>query len=119
MKHTPGPWHVCTFGEQQFPHVHIGKNTCLQPKYFKNQYGKMEKCVSRHITINDNEENHYMETHIANAYLIAAAPDLQEACEQAKLALLSYGPHTKDDAVWNSAFRHVNEALAKAKGGTS
>ena len=27
-----------------------------------------------------------------------------------------YGPHTKDDAVWNSAFRYVNKALAKAKG---
>jgi hypothetical protein len=52
----------------------------------------------------------------ANARLIAAAPELAEACEQALQLNGNPRRDTQDAAEWNEIMSKIQSALAKAKG---
>lgn len=102
-KHTPGPWIHDTRG---YPHPDVkatsGFNIACtwgvngQPKT-KESY-EAQKKIAR-----------------ANARLIAAAPDLLEAC-QALIAYCDKNP-PMGDSLWS--VRQIRAAIAKATGGTN
>lgn len=61
VKHTPGPWHIAKYSPS-------GSYTDI----YANGTPLIAKVILRHVSINEQK---------ANARLIAAAPDLLEACE--------------------------------------
>ncbi len=85
MKHTPSPWeaetHTVQDGKGGYKYARV---------YRKHKYSKEIALVTTRI---DSDEDK------ANAQLIAAAPELLEACKEALVVLLGYtGLHrqTKD-----------------------
>lgn len=90
-KHTPGPWHVkpTSYPERAHPQVYAGNKRIAEP------------CNSQDVPAPESD---------ANAYLIAAAPWLLEACE----ALI------RDSEVRPGAYIHargldeIRAAIAKA-----
>lgn len=52
------------------------------------------------------------ETEEANARLIAAAPDLLEACKQ----VIVYGADADDAILWTDVIRNIKAAIHKAEG---
>ena len=119
MKHTPGPWRVGEPVESDGKLVYI-------PIYGNNRYissisafGKKEDgtpagrqyhnkmATTRHTRVNARE----ME---ANAHLIAAAPDLLEACKDALSAmeLIYYQRIDTDDEP--AVVNRIKQAIAKA-----
>lgn len=88
--HTPGPWSIDK-EERWVIHEPEGKSGTL---------------VVPEIYLDDDEA-------IANARLIAAAPDLLEALESAQMAIMGY---THQNAVTLAALFKANAAIAKAKG---
>lgn len=92
-RHTPGPWKAERHKNKQFP-------TCLEIEIW-NQ--------NTHITtIHEHVEN--VKIDLANARLIAAAPELLEALEQAKVRLECAGLN-------DTTLDIIKQAIAKAKGG--
>lgn len=90
-KHTPGPW------ELQNHHTYA--------------------TVSRKgLTISKTKKlQHCWDEQLANARLIAAAPELLEAAKEARQALWDY---TDEDAAWaTEAMRLLTAAIAKATSG--
>lgn len=86
-EHTPGPWRVMGYG------IVKGSRRCLIAHvYMQSGQG---------VDFGDAKTN-------ANARLIAAAPELLEACNQAIFAI----PTT------HGAFEVVRSAIAKATGGS-
>lgn len=105
-KHTPGPWdidrnnsHLCTIAT-----IHGCKNNDWVEIWSPNKLG--QEGISEEV----NE---------ANARLIAAAPELLEACKKAKLALETcddkYGKDYNTDKV-DVATECLETAIAKAGG---
>jgi hypothetical protein len=97
-KHTPGPWGF----RLEAPRTVI---------FHKAEIGERALAVGA---------GHYP-AHIANARLIAAAPDLLEACEELLQDILS--PFPREAVViaglgtGNSSIEKARAAIAKAKGG--
>ena len=103
-KHTPGPWCL--------PHFAEPKTNC-QCEYViaDNMFGSV---ASVHCSGNgddwiSNGDNPKFKEAVANAHLIAAAPDLLEALELAQLWLAVDGRYD---------MQGVNAAISKAKGQT-
>jgi len=122
MAHTPGPWQAC------------GDGNCSCGQVWSRP---ADQPVARANTVwGDDLEHPYGEIPAeemhANARLIAAAPDLLEAClpldAQLTMALSSFGaaeralggPLTDEDAVTVSIglLRAIRAAIAKATQGT-
>lgn len=92
-KHTPGPW---TIGDENNQHVEICIGDAVANLDRQDRYG-LHMVFSR-------------EEMLANAHLIAAAPDLLEALDaalEAECRLMDYRPEWED---------HARAAIAKAKG---
>jgi hypothetical protein len=88
-KHTPGPWEV----------TNICGKTCVTARPFKSEVGCIEIAKITEIVGRDN------------ARLIAAAPELLEAC---RLALGAFEANRID--MQQNAERKLNAAIAKAEG---
>ncbi|RRV80383.1 hypothetical protein [Stutzerimonas stutzeri] len=88
--HTPGPWSIDK-EERWVIHEPEGKSGTL---------------VVPEIYLDDDEA-------IANARLIAAAPELLAALESAQMALMGY---THQNAVTLAALEKARAAIAKARG---
>ena len=108
MKHTPGPWRI---GTSSGPLKELGFN---DPPAI---YGKNNNSV---LAILGGGSIHF-ENAKANARLIAAAPDLLEACEQA--LALDWFPHndpgdclTNDGCPVCQTLAFLRRSIAKAKG---
>lgn len=94
VKHTPGPWHVGV----------------RQPNSDKFVYGADGEEVA-----NCDRLTNFPDVNLANARLVAAAPDLLEALEACE-SLLS-AKAGKDPRVWRSVpMTLARSAIAKAKG---
>lgn len=89
-KHTPGPWN---HGEDGFVYSPCGKYTLADPHYAD-------------LDIDERE---------ANARLIAAAPELLAACEQALKVVDAHRRASGGDGDITAAL--IRSAIAKAKGG--
>ena len=94
MTHTKAPWHICEV---------TGRG--LQLIRDANGY-----CVAEAVKP-ANSSAAYID-HIANAHLIAAAPDLLAACEEMAAQLGSGDDYTK----WEDAKAQLLAAIAKARG---
>jgi len=90
MKHTKGPWEVAGHGDgnKQLPILANGKIIAA---------------------IRDDGS-------LADAHLIAAAPDLLEACELALYALHKAQQYTKKDLTEYCSLVALKQIIAKAKG---
>lgn len=89
-KHTPGPWEV---ENAKAPHTH-----------HRWRIGSVSKPIAAVLDTPSGKEE------IANAHLIAAAPDLLEACKAAYTSLIAQlGPH-------HEITEQVGAAIAKAEG---
>ena len=110
MKHTPGPWEV-TFVDSDFPKQHY-VYARIEPEVGYVGYESMGVYHDSGIrkrrlaTLNDTAR--------ANAYLIAAAPDLLEACKDALSAmeLIYYQRIDTDDEP--AVVTGIKQAIAKA-----
>ena len=96
MTHTPGPWQI---------------------KHRVNIIGSTGRSVASaggYTTNTDNGE-HILENE-ANARLIAAAPDLLEACKEAEDWLEEHGGDQNCDPGLRGLLRQVRSAIDKATG---
>ena len=99
--HTPGPWSA------------LPGHSCIG---FIDIISRLDGVVAQ-VTQSDNSPS---ETDIANAHLIAAAPDLLEAC----VAMIEWDAREEDHAVdfharmmlCKAAFQKARAAIAKAEG---
>ena len=98
MRHTPGPWRAYT-GEVR-PQMMYRRNICI-----------LEESGERFMAVAADHHVDQVTEHEANAHLIAAAPDLLEACEEALQRL--GGRFQAEDM---QAGRTLRAALAKARG---
>lgn len=104
-KHTPGPWLA-----QGQENVASGKREWVikTPEV---------DCVSRVIATTPYSKKY--NDHEANARLIAAAPELLEACQLASAAIKSYQMRLPKSAIWeqdNKDLEIIKKAIAKAEG---
>lgn len=107
-KHTPGPWRLVETDEGH--EIHFGSRI-TSPGRFRAQHRPVEY---EHSLFPD-ESQYYAEA-VANARLIAAAPDLLEALEA--LVAEQNGPPLlgRHEASWREAMAKAEAAIAKAKG---
>lgn len=75
-KHTPGPWELIDKGDGLFPSVLIGQRGIP----YADGSGTYDRCGQ--ITINGAAPGGPHELHVANARLIAAAPDMAAVLRQ-------------------------------------
>ena len=116
-KHTPGPWNVFYREGDKYPGIEAGILSIV---------------VYSHIEGDCGVQGSTLEESLANAQLIAAAPELLEACESVMDAIAGHTDwhpdHEVDDDSWNedahieitltvADCRMLKRALAKVKGG--
>lgn len=94
-KHTPGPWSVGELDENQFVNV-----------YAADGYSVAIEVQGEDLTEAE-----------ANAHLIAAAPELLEACETALGVLYPHFDDDRDRSPEAFASNKILSAIAKARGG--
>lgn len=100
-KHTPGPWEVgqAGTGNVYVPSIlHKSANPKPGP-------GLLVRTIATMCIHGPEDENE------SNARLIAAAPELLEAC---KMAVEELGPNSSGDRCWD-AFEKLLAAIAKAE----
>ncbi len=106
-KHTPGPWH---FDDRQ---AGMGDCGSVEALTADRKMVTREVCT---VLFDDDDPSE----DAANARLIAAAPDLKQACEAIQAALSKYGAQLSDlfghDEQFNDAVEAVDAAIAKARG---
>lgn len=107
-QHTPGPWCVGSVNAAEGHNIYSGKD------YIAHSVGYYPRPGSNQRTLLDKEA-------LANARLIAAAPELLAALETALAMLTAIHPlrdHAADE--WRekpAGIYHLENAIAKAKGG--
>lgn len=108
QQHTPGPWIV-----RQFPSGSYGRRQLWVTDSIPDQNGKViANAICLVSSSNPNEE--------ANAILLAAAPDLLEACKAANKYLadmaMNGGPKqgTAGIVEWSEVQASLSAAIAKA-----
>jgi len=111
-QHTPGPWRYEAAGEQRADN--------------DMRHGVVAECNDlwvaacyRSGTSAPNEKSSQAEAEAeANARLIAAAPDLLAASQQAMLAFTFNGKTAQGRALHQDALRKIRAAIARAEGRT-
>lgn len=100
-KYTPGPWTV-----------HNGFDKYGKGAYFPS----VILCKDKRIIVN-NSHDQEAESLMANAYLIAAAPELLEACKMAQTQLMAYAFDMPErfKKSFNQGQKMLNDAIAKAE----
>lgn len=102
-KHSPGPWHLETVATSVGICHKIGPFPPLRPAD-----GPSHACIYVDGRYRPNDDP----VSLANARLIAAAPELLAAC---KLAVAELGPDSEGDRCWQ-AFKALTDAITKAEG---
>jgi hypothetical protein len=98
--HTTGPWRVL-YSSNVFPSVHFDdSNIPIAVLYETTRHGERNRLANS----------------AANAHLIAAAPELLEALELCKEAMISSDNEQRLQKL-EAAFKAASEAISKAKGG--
>ena len=97
MKHTPGPWRIKDAGNL-FPRAYTIRDASLYPVCY----------AEKHCEIGNDG--------LANAHLIAAAPDLLQACEKALELIYQFGPRNVNEY---ENVKNIQQAIQKAKGGAT
>jgi len=97
--HTPGPWEVSGFPKSEGFSILTGKGRCVAERY--------PAAVSE-------KEGEEME---ANARLIAAAPELLEACKKALMVITSIKEVLKSDGMPSmlKIEKEIQQAISKAE----
>lgn len=112
-KHTPGPWQASNTDGPWLPGGDDGLVEATTPD---GLFIKREIC---HFFIDPDDEMTLAED-LANARLIAAAPDLAAACLAFNAALPEIGMHQQGLVrAWNMAARALDKALGETVCGHS
>lgn len=109
IKHTPGPWELIDTSDGLFPSVLIGQRGIP----YADNSGNYDRCGQ--ITVNGCAPGGPMATHIANARLIAASPELAEALQECVAAYVDVdhaATYRPDDA---RACVRANERIRAAQ----
>jgi hypothetical protein len=95
MKHTPGPWKILSgnYGGVTSINASIRERICT---------------LKETINPKDGNSTNYK----ANAHLIAAAPEMLEACRQAEITLISWG----ETSEYSPIRQLLKNAIDKAEG---
>lgn len=111
-QHTPGPWDASSFQEGDLAQTYYvtnndGRRVCLIAGYGERKRYRSPKCDD---ALNAED--------VANARLIAAAPDLLKAC---RLMLDAVNEHHKDGSIlWvnpgETAWELLTDVIGKATG---
>ena len=97
MTHTPGPWKVCNFDKSVSCTIDsVNGVVVAEPSGPEGSWGSVK------------------EEHEANAHLIAAAPELLEACKTALGSMQRYG--IKQGSREEKEVFVIEQAIAKAEG---
>lgn len=94
-QHTPGPWILGT-------HPANHRLNIIKPVFFSKNVTVLPDCEGGHISIKN----------IADAHLIAAAPDMFEALQAVRMHKCMFD----SDEEFEAACQKVNAAIAKAEG---
>ena len=104
-KHTPGPWEIT----ESKRHARD-----FEPRFvvYSQQYpaGRIAIVSLRGAPNGDRF------LHLANAHLIAAAPDLLKALKDVMVWIDNWDPRFTDDDAWDDTNNKVDAAIAKAEG---
>lgn len=104
MSHTPGPWEAVRTSPSGVKFYIHHKSEHTDGGYF----GSVE---AMHLT------DEALDTCAANASLIAAAPELLEACREAEIVLEGHSDRTPNwHKLRRKAFANIRAAIAKAEG---
>lgn len=106
MKHTPGPWNI-VYDTHFIDSIRVKQN--------KDLMGDYQGCIICDFTRSHGKREHaYKETE-ANAKLIAAAPDLLEACQKAwNYILWAESGYQSTDDCKESPLDLLQQAIQKA-----
>ena len=114
MKHTPGPWKLCFHLSSK---ENDSKCPCGFPGHIWGSDGDNVVCTIGPIIVPGEEAlspgRYKRETEIANAHLIAAAPDMLEALEAIEKSCPTDDDVTKE---FYAAWKKLESAIRKAKG---
>jgi ABC-type lipoprotein release transport system permease subunit len=132
MSHTPGPWYI--WKELAMQRELLSSDEITNKLLYESQHGvyagNPRECTRSHLKghtahicdidtdcydFDDDEEKH-KETALANARLIAAAPELLEAAMLALSRLNSYGEFFGADEQDLDAIKTLRAAITKATG---
>lgn len=103
MSHTPGPWEV---------EIHANGCVFITSPNTSSSGGDIADLYHTILDAFDGQQIVTKQNAEANAHLIAAAPDLLEACEEAVEQLW----HLAKDKQTNPWVKQLRAAIAKAKG---
>ena len=118
-KHTPGPWQVAWYPRRNTAEI---ETVSQEPGSYRHMTNDLPMCAGIgvedvEIIKKDGREYRYSAEACANARLIAAAPDLLEACEFALLKLsLQEGDKVLGGSQWDEFKSKAKAAIAKAEG---
>lgn len=119
MKHTPGPWRIECDAQGPCMVMHPSKHgvaICNLSEIFKPSEGIHDPTVDNPEPCNEIENGQtYRPERVANARLIAAAPELLEACKAAELRLTHFYLVHGDDGDRRIVYQ-LRAAIAKAEG---
>ena len=115
MKHTPGPWSV---GREYGHYVHPKIAIMREVSYVDGVPPTVYHLADVHHPSSD-PGTVGAEQRAANARLIAAAPELLEACESALLFLDYMAEQSVAAGLARDEQRKLRAAIAKAKGSTN
>ena len=101
MKSTPGPWNT-------------GTVLSNETRYTQPIFTDKGRCLGE---VYGNINHSWTDEHRANARLIAAAPDLLEACKYAQTNLEFPEGEAPNGSRFISAIERLQQAIAKAEGG--
>lgn len=101
MEHTPGPWEAkMDYDNEMSDNIISGRHTIRDKKEGWN--------IARIWESAPNGKS--------NAHLIAAAPDLLEACYNALTDLAYYLDEREEDFAIDKTYQELKRAIAKAEG---
>lgn len=106
MSHTPGQWVIWDKERELNPEFSTGLPMIVAPPSSTKYVETVDIA-----TIHDDTDEY-----IANAHLVAAAPELLEALKQLEYLAPEKFDDDEHETNWNSSIRNIRKVISKAEG---